>query len=134
MTPLAQRLYVPSATVAALGTVIAVTGVLLDHYDTWRLGLVSLIAAIPLLCYCLTHRAMQASDDQLATTHSAGYRLALQHVYLGLLDPPYAPPDGGEAAEEDPQGTSTVRSAELPGNVRPLRSPDDEEEDDRKAV
>ncbi|MEU5136730.1 hypothetical protein [Streptomyces californicus] len=135
MTPLAQRTYVPSLTVAFLGTVTAAAGVLLDHYDVWRMGLLGLIASIPVLCYCIAHRATQASDDQLAETHSAGYRLALQHVHLGLLDTPDAPPDGGEGAEEDDtQGISIIRIADLPGNVRPFRPRDDEEDDNRKAI
>lgn len=135
MTPLARRLYIPSVTVAALGSATAVLGVLLNAYDMFRLGLIALVTTIPAVCYCLVHRATQASDDQLAETHRAGYRLALQHVSLGLLDSPAAPPDGGEGvAEVDTQETCTVRSADIPDNVWPIRSHDDKEDDNRKAV
>ncbi|MFF9704127.1 hypothetical protein ACF1FE_23550 [Streptomyces griseofuscus] len=135
MTPLARRMYVPSLAALAFGATTAIHGVLRDHYDGFRLGLVMLITAIPALCYCIAYRATQASDDQLAQTHSAGYRLALQHVSLGLLDTPDAPPDGGEGAEEeDTQGISIIRAADLPGNVRPIRPRDDKEDDNRKAV
>ncbi|MFI6371047.1 hypothetical protein [Streptomyces sp. NPDC050546] len=135
MTPLARRLYAPSVAALVLGATTAIHGVLRDHYDGFRLGLVVLITAIPALCYCIAYRATQASDDQLAETHSAGYRLALQHVHMGLLDPPEAPRDGGEGAEgEDTQGISIIRIADLPGNVRPIRPLDEEEDDDRKAV
>jgi hypothetical protein len=97
-------------------------------------GLLVTVGAIPTLCYALTHRATQASDDQLAEAHTAGYRLALQHVHMGLLDSPAAPPDGGEGVEEeDTQGMSIIRSEDLPDNVRPFR-PRDDEEDDWKAV
>ncbi|MEI5099033.1 recombinase family protein [Streptomyces sp. PmtG] len=88
MTRLAQRLFAPSVAIAVLGTVSATLGVLLDRYDAFRLGVVALVAVIPVLCYCLTHRATQASDYQLAETHSAGYRLALLHVSMGLLGLP----------------------------------------------
>ncbi|MEU0675117.1 hypothetical protein ABZ330_19920 [Streptomyces sp. NPDC006172] len=136
MTHLARRLYVPSIITAVLGAVSATLGVLHNHYDVFRIALVALITAIPPLGYCLIHRANQASDDQLADMHRAGYRLALQHVHMGLLDSPAAPPDGGEGVEEeDTQGISIIRSGDLPDNVRPIRSHDDEEDDDnRKAV
>lgn len=135
MTRLARRLYAPSVAIAALGTVTATLGVLHDQPDTFRLGIIALVAAIPALCYCLTHLATQASDYQLAEAHSAGYRLALQHVSLGLLGSPAAPPDGGEGVEEeDTQGISIIRSGHLPDNVRPIRSHNDEEDDDRKAI
>ncbi|MEU9306919.1 hypothetical protein [Streptomyces sp. NPDC048256] len=135
MTPLARRSYIPSLTVAALGVVAAIYGVLLDHYDVWRIGLLALIAAIPAVCYSLAHRASRASDDRLAETHSAGYRLALQHVHLGLLDTPDAPRDGGEGADgETTQGISIIRSADLPGNVRPIRPRDNKEGNSRKVI
>ncbi|MFD7121940.1 hypothetical protein ACFWAA_33605 [Streptomyces sp. NPDC059922] len=134
MTPLARRIYAPSVTSGALGTALALVGVICDSFDLWRLGLVALVASIPALCYCLAHRAAQASDDQLAETHSAGYRLALRHVSLGLLDSPAAPPDGGEGVgEEDTQGICTIRSGDLPNNVRPFR-PRDSKGNDRKVV
>lgn len=134
MTSLARRLYVPSVATVALGFCIAALGVLLNHMHMHHFGLLVTVGAIPALCYALTHRATQASDDQLAEAHTAGYRLALQHVHMGLLDSPAAPPDGGEGVEEeDTQGMSIIRSEDLPDNVRPIRSRDDEE-DDWKAV
>jgi hypothetical protein len=133
MTRLARRLYIPSVTTVALGFCIATFGVLRGHMATHHFGLLVTVVGIPILCYALIHRATQASDDQLAEAHTAGYRLALQHVHMGLLDSP-APPDGGEGVEEeDTQGMSIIRSEELPDNVRPFRSRDDEE-DDWKAV
>lgn len=135
MTRLARRLYVPSIATVAVGTLTAMLGVLRNHPDTWRLGLLVLVAAIPALCYCLAYRATQASDDQLADTHRAGYRLALLHVHLGLLDQPDAPTDGGEGVEEeDTQPISMIWAADLPDNVRPIRAHDTEEDDNRKAV
>lgn len=134
MTPIARSLYVPSVATAAVGTALAMLGVLLPHRTLWAAGLLAAVAAIPVLCYCLIHRATQASDDQLAEAHTAGYRLALQHVHMGLLDSPAAPPDGGEGvAEEDTQGISIIRSADLPDNVWLIRARD-KEDDDRKAV
>lgn len=134
MTRLAQRLYVPSVAAAVLGAATAPLGVLHNQYDVFRLGMVALVAAIPALCYCLTHRARHATDYQLVEMHGAGYRLALVHVSMGLLDSPAAPPDGGEdVEEEDTQGISTTRSGHLPDNVRPIRR-NDEEDDDKKAI
>ncbi|MFD5230982.1 hypothetical protein ACFWJ5_21080 [Streptomyces qaidamensis] len=134
MTRLARRLYAPSVTTVALGFCTAMLGVLRDHMPMHHLGLLVTVAAIPTLGYALIHRATQATDDQLADMHTAGYRLALQHVHMGLLDSPAAPPDGGEGVEEeDTQGISIIRSEDLPDNVRPIRSRDDEE-DDWKAV
>lgn len=135
MTQLARRLYIPSVTAVALGFCIAALGVLLNHMAMHHFGLLVTVGAIPPLCYSLTNRAAQNSDDQLAESHRAGYRLALQHVHMGLLDSPAAPPDGGEGVEEvDTQETCTVRSADIPDNVWPIRSHDDKEDDNRKAV
>ncbi|MGW5304882.1 hypothetical protein ACWERF_13190 [Streptomyces griseoluteus] len=136
MTRLARRLYVPSVVTVVLGAVTATFGVLHDWEDAFSLGLVASVAALPGLLYCLTNRAAEASDDQLADAHHAGYRLALQHVSMGLLDSPAAPPDGGEGVEEeDTQGISLVDLANhLPDNVRPFRSRNDEEDDHRKAI
>ncbi|MFG2650925.1 hypothetical protein [Streptomyces sp. NPDC048436] len=129
MPRLARALYVPSVALSALGTVTATLGVLHDQPDVFRLGMIALVAAIPALCYCLTHRATRVSDYQLTETHSAGYRLALQHVSLGLLGSPAAPPDGGEGVEEEEaQGIVTIPRGDLPDNVRPIRSHDDEED------
>ncbi|KUF19563.1 hypothetical protein [Streptomyces silvensis] len=130
MSPLARRLYLPSIATAAFGTAISLYGVLHNLYNVSALGTLALVAAIPALSYCLTARATQASDDQLAETHRTGYRLALQHVAMGLLDPP-APPDGGErAVEDDTQKAPPTKSVILPDNVWPFRP----REDDRRAV
>jgi hypothetical protein len=134
MTRLARRLFIPSVATVSLGFCLATFGVLRGHMSIHHFGLLVTVVGIPTLCYALIHRATQASDDQLAESHTAGYRLALQHVHMGLLDPPAAPPDGGEGVEEeDTQGISVIRSEDLPDNVRPFRSRDDEE-DDWKAV
>jgi hypothetical protein len=131
----ARRLYVPSLTAVSLGFCLATFGVLRGNMPVHHFGLLVTVAAIPPLCYALIHRATQASDDQLAEAHTAGYRLALQHVHMGLLDSPAAPPDGGEGVEEeDTQGISIVWGTDLPDNVRPIRSRDDEEDDNRKAI
>ncbi|MFH8793818.1 hypothetical protein [Streptomyces sp. NPDC017941] len=135
MAPLARRLYFPSFATAAFGAALATSGVLRNHYAWSSYGMLILVAAVPAICYCLTHRATQANDERLAETHRAGYRLALHHVSMGLLEPPSAPPDGGEGVEEDDaQKLSTTKSVILPDNVRPIRSHDDEMENDRKAV
>ncbi|MFH9295657.1 hypothetical protein [Streptomyces sp. NPDC017520] len=135
MNRLAHRLYTPSLTAAAVGTVTAALGVLQSHTDTWRVGMLILATAIPALCYCLAYRATQATDAQLADIHRDGYQLGLLHVHMGLLDQPSAPPDGGEGVEEeDTQGISVIRLADLPDNVRPIRGHGDEEDNTRKVV
>ncbi|MFD9150322.1 hypothetical protein ACFWDF_24220 [Streptomyces diastaticus] len=128
---IARRALVPSTATVSVGIVIGLVGVLLDSLGIWRFGLLVTVAAFPPLCYALVHRALQASDDQLASTHRAGYQLALFHVAEGLLGP-VAPPDGGEDVG---QGTRqrTAAAGALPDNVRPFRARDDEE-DNRKAV
>ncbi|MCQ9706637.1 hypothetical protein [Streptomyces sp. BSP1] len=128
----ARRTLVPAIAAIAVGTAIGLVGVLLDSLPIWRFGLLLTVAAIPPLCCSLLYRAVQASDDQLANTHRAGYQLALLHVAEGLLGP-VAPPDGGEDV-----GQTSLRHRAAPGclpdNVRPLRGRDDEEDDTRKAV
>ncbi|MEU2759354.1 hypothetical protein [Streptomyces sp. NPDC007094] len=132
---LARRLFVPFIAIGAGGTITAGAGILQNHPDTFRAGLTLLVAAIPGLCYCLAYRAAQATDVQLADARRDGYRLALHHVHMGLLDQPSAPPDGGEGVEEeDTQPISIVRGVSLPDNVRPLRAHDNAKDGTRKAV
>ncbi|MBT3157385.1 hypothetical protein KQH42_07145 [Streptomyces sp. CHA1] len=128
----ARRILMPSIAAVAVGAVIGLVGVLLDSLSIWRFGLLLTVAAIPLLCYSLIYRALQASDDQLAATHRAGYQLALFHVAEGLLGP-IAPPDGGEDVGHSVTHQAGARDY-LPDNVRPLRDRGNEEDDNRKAI
>jgi len=131
----ARRLFCPSVAAIVLGASISLHGVIRDSLDVWRLGLLLAVMALPVLGYALIYRAARASDDQLADAHRAGYKLALYHVSLGLLDSPAAPPDGGEGVGEDDTRRTTTATAVLPDNVRPFRSRDDEQDTDtRKAV
>lgn len=133
MNRTARRLFYPSAVTIALGASVSIYGIYAGSLTIWRAGLLAAVLAFPTLGYALTHRAAEASDDQLAHAHRAGYQLALYHVSQGLLDTPAAPPDGGEdVGPEDTQGVAILR--DLPDNVRPIRGRDDEEDDNRKAV
>ncbi|MFD5901751.1 hypothetical protein ACFWHG_09630 [Streptomyces microflavus] len=120
---IARRLYLPSIAIGAGGAMTAGVGILQDHADVFRTGITLLIAAIPALSYCLAYRAELTTDMQLAEARRDGYRLALHHVHMGLLDQPSAPPDGGESVEEeDTLPNSIVRGVDLPDNVRPIRT------------
>lgn len=98
---IARRLYLPSIAIGAGGVITAAVGILQNHADVFRTGLTLLVAAIPALCYCLTYRAGQTTDVQLAEARQDGYRLALLHMHMGLLDQPSAPPDGSKDVEEE---------------------------------
>jgi len=124
-----RLIFALSVIAVALGTGLAMTGVLRDHLPVWRVGLIVLVAALPSLCYALIHRASQVSRDQLDLTYRAGYEQALRHVSMGLLDPT-APTDGGETVARDGTQGITPRGAKhLPDNVRPIRPHDDKEKD-----
>ncbi|MFE7017651.1 hypothetical protein ACFVAQ_45580 [Streptomyces sp. NPDC057651] len=93
-TPLALAL-----ALFALGLTIGLLG-LFDKEGVYaRAGLLLTVAAMAPLIVWQSQRAHQATADQLAAEHDAGYRLALEHVARGLLDQPTAPPDGGDRAE-----------------------------------
>ncbi|MER8042555.1 hypothetical protein [Streptomyces sp. NPDC094032] len=129
-----RRLYATSAALITLGVLVALVGVLTHSFHTWRLGVLLAVAAMPALGYALIHRAAQATEEQLAHSHRAGYNLALDHVSQGLLDAP-APPGGGEGAGQyDPHGTNALCDDDLLGNVRPIRPHDGKDTNNRKAV
>ena len=133
MNRLSRHLFTPSVAAITGGATVGLFGVLTERFPIWRVGLLTIVAALPALSCALIYRAAQASDDQLAHVHRAGYQLALYHVSQGLLDTPAAPPDGGEdVGQEDTQGIVILR--DLPGNVRPFRPRDGKEDDHRKAV
>lgn len=80
----------------AAGLTTSGTGIAHNHTGIISSGaLLALLAFLPYNAHIL-RQAHRAHDDDLATAHAEGYRLALQHVAAGLLDPmPTSPPDGG---------------------------------------
>lgn len=117
-----RRTRVISLVLLTTGIIGGTLGMLSDHETIGRLGWAATLAGIPLLI-CHTIRAAHVQDEQALTdAHTAGYRLALEHVARGLLDPPAAPRPG-------PRGTPDTN------NVIVLRPPEgaDDDGDHRKA-
>ncbi|MCX5161913.1 hypothetical protein OOK39_21970 [Streptomyces sp. NBC_00264] len=111
-----------------LGIGLGLVGILDEGDSITRAGIVLSVASFPPLIIWQSQRAHQLADDQLAETHAAGYRLALEHVAAGLLDDSTAPPDGGahvEPNEAKPLALAGDRAAASSdvhsiGNVRQL--------------
>ncbi|MEV6073995.1 hypothetical protein AB0L80_02590 [Streptomyces sp. NPDC052069] len=82
-----------------LGIGLGLFGIPNEGDSITRAGIVLSVASLPPLIIWQSQRAHQLADDQLAETHAAGYRLALEHVAAGLLDDPTAPPDDSAHAE-----------------------------------
>ena len=107
------------------GVALGFAGIRDEGDSLTRAGILIGLAALPPFVVWQSQRAHQNTADQLADAHTAGYRLALEHVAAGLLDQHTAPPDGGdhvEAAEHDRADLATEdRAADDPAsNVRRL--------------
>jgi hypothetical protein len=76
--------------IASLG--VGLTGMLLSSADITRAGILATIATATLLVCATLHRTNQLTAREREEIHTAGYKLGLQHVTLGLLD---TPPSGG---------------------------------------
>lgn len=71
---------------------VGLTGMATNRNGLMHTGILgSVAAAAGLVCATLRH-THQVNTAELEAAHNAGYRLGLQHVTLGLLDPP---PSGG---------------------------------------
>ncbi|MGW7197259.1 hypothetical protein [Streptomyces chryseus] len=81
-----------------IGIALGLAGILDEGDSITRAGIVLSTASLPPLIVWQSRKAHQKADDELATAHKAGYRLALRHVAQGLLDQDTAPPDGGARA------------------------------------
>ncbi len=92
-----MQLLSPTLSLTFLGSGIAagVMGILGRNQDLAAAGLFVAIAAIPLAVIGVIQDAQRVGEDQIAAAHTAGYRLALDHVARGLLDQ-NAPRGGGE--------------------------------------
>ena len=79
---------------------VGLTGTLLDRTALMHTGILGTItAATGLVCTTL-RRTNQLADAERTAAYQAGYRLGLQHVTLGLLDPP---PSGGTVVPLRPE-------------------------------
>lgn len=71
---------------------VGLTGMATNRNGLMHTGILGTIAAATgLVCTTLRH-TNQVNTAQLEAAEAKGYRLGLQHVVLGLLDPP---PSGG---------------------------------------
>jgi hypothetical protein len=102
-----MRHTIPPAAILAVtaGLLTGAAGLLPTHHADLlaTVGLLTTLAALPVVVYWTQRRAQQVAADQLADAHTAGYRLALDHVARGLLEPPTTAPtgDGGHADFEN---------------------------------
>ncbi|MCX5266050.1 hypothetical protein [Streptomyces sp. NBC_00199] len=108
-----RRTQVTSLVLLLVGTSGGTFGMITDHQDAGRLGIALAMLAGPLLICHSIRVAQHVSEEQLADAHNAGYRLALEHVARGLLDPPEDPQPGHAETEN--------RAGRGPGNVIPMR-------------
>ncbi|MET9955660.1 hypothetical protein ABZ135_29500 [Streptomyces sp. NPDC006339] len=84
--------------VVSLG--VGLTGTLINRHALMHAGILgSITAATGLVCTTL-RRTNQLSDAEREAAYQAGYRLGLQHVTLGLFDPP---PSGGTVVPLRPE-------------------------------
>jgi hypothetical protein len=95
-----------------LGLVLGVLGVLGRNDDVMRCGILLTVVAAPLVVINALRAERRFLDDQRSASHTAGYRLALEHVALGLLDPASTTPTGPGHRADTPE--------EEPVNVIPL--------------
>lgn len=89
-----RRTQITSLALLLVGTTGGTYGMITDHQDLGRLGIALAMLATPLLICHTIRVAQHVSERQLADAHTNGYRLALEHVARGLLDPPDAPRPG----------------------------------------
>lgn len=81
-----------SGLLLAISLGVGLTGMFAHYTGLMHTGILgSIAAATGLVCATLRHTNQLSNADREAA-HNAGYRLALQHVALGLLDPR---PSGG---------------------------------------
>lgn len=107
--------YTPHLAYGLLGSGLAlgILGILGRNDDVMRCGILFTVVAVPLVVIQAMRAERCAIDDQLAASHTAGYRLALDHVARGLLDQASTTPTGpGHRAD----------TSEEPNNVIPLFS------------
>ena len=83
-----------TCTLLAAALIMAIHGMLSDRDNVTCAGILIAVAALPPITVWQSQRAHHIKADQLEEAHTAGYRLALDHVARGLLDPP---PSGGES-------------------------------------
>ncbi|MEU3712924.1 hypothetical protein, partial [Streptomyces catenulae] len=92
-----MRRHLPACAIALLisGIAVALIGLIGDSRNAvMNVGIIMGLVAVPGIVAASVDRAHHIFDDQLATSHRAGYELALDHVARGLLDAP-APPNPG---------------------------------------
>ncbi|MGW6566486.1 hypothetical protein [Streptomyces sp. NPDC054975] len=79
---------------------VGLTGMATNRNGLMHTGILGTVAAgAGLVCATLRH-TNQVNSDELDAAHNDGYRLGLQHVTLGLLDPP---PTGGTVVPLHPE-------------------------------
>ena len=114
--------YLPALVIVLLvsGLAMGIAGLIGGWEDLVRGGILSAIAAVPPVVVWQSDRAHQVETDQITAAHTAGYRLALEHVARGLLDQP--PPTGGDHIDgaEDDRAAPVHPITCHPDNVRQL--------------
>lgn len=104
-----RRIHASVIALMALGVLGGSIGMAVENDIIGGLGLFLTVAAMPLLISMENRRAERHGDAQLADTFNAGYRLALEHVALGLLDQHAAPTGPGDRAMTAPSADNVIR-------------------------
>lgn len=95
-----RRTQIMSFALLALGVVGGTVGMIADYEDIGWIGLALAAIGIPLSISQTIRTTQQITEAQLAEAYQRGYRLALDHVLRGLLDPPAAPSPGTDGTTE----------------------------------
>lgn len=74
-------------TLLALSLAVGLIGLLAGHTPTTFAGILAAFGTAPTAVCTYIRRTQRARGNELATAETAGYRLALDHVARGLLDP-----------------------------------------------
>lgn len=111
--------HTPHLAYGLLGTGLAfgIIGLLGVNDDVMSCGFFLTVVAVPLVVINALRGEHRAQDDQLADAHTAGYRLALDHVARGLLDQASTAPTGPghrAAAEEADNVIALFPISQLP--------------------
>jgi hypothetical protein len=108
--------YIPHLAYGLLGTglalgILGILGIFGRNDDVMRCGILLTVVAVPLVVIHALRAERRFIDERLSASHTAGYRLALDHVARGLLDQASTAPTGpGHRADtsEEPDNVITL--------------------------